>query len=424
MKKSSFKSWDLDLYSHTLENGLRIFIVPFPKINNKYVTFSTKYGSQEQEFIPLGEDDMKEVPLGVAHFLEHKLFEQKEGVDPFTFYSSNGCDANANTSTNKTTYLFSGTDFFEEGLEYLIKYVQDPYFTDSNVEKEKGIIEQEMKMYNDNPYSVIFEKLVYNTFVKNPIKYPVIGTKESIYKITKEDLNTCYKTFYNPSNMFIVITGNVDVAKTIELIKDIEEKSKLENQNQIKLKEYDEPDKVAKKYEEKVMNVNLPKVGLGFKINTSKFDMDLKRLKMYISIIFDLLFDSTSIIDEKLKEEGVINDSFALTSIGTDKHLVIYILNESNQYKLLIDRIKNNVKKINISASDLERKKKVYISDMIYGTDNIYTVNHIIMNDIILYNKVYLDSFDMVNSLNIEELNKVIKKLDFNNTTSFVIKNK
>ena len=140
--KTSLVKMDLDMYYEKLDNGLEVYIVPKDNVNSVYATFSTKFGSINSCFIPYDRTKLTEFPLGIAHFLEHKMFEQKNGIDPFTFYSERGSDANANTSNYKTTYLFSGTGFLNENLNYLLDYVQSPYFTDENVDKEKGIIEQ------------------------------------------------------------------------------------------------------------------------------------------------------------------------------------------------------------------------------------------------------------------------------------------
>ena len=144
MKKSNLIRLDLELFYEKLKNGLEVYIVPKENVNGVYVTFNAKFGSACNEFVPIGKENMYKVPYGVAHFLEHKMFEQKDGKDPFDFFGERGCDANANTSNYKTTYLFSGSNRFSENINYLLDYVQSPYFTLENVEKEKGIIEQEI----------------------------------------------------------------------------------------------------------------------------------------------------------------------------------------------------------------------------------------------------------------------------------------
>ena len=217
MKTKKIKDLDLEVYFEKLYNGLEVYIIPSNNVNNTYVTYSAKYGGMHNEFYV--NDEKVTVPMGIAHFLEHKMFETEDGVDVFNFFQERGSNCNANTNSKKTTYLFSGPNAFYENLEYLLSYVESPYFTDENVNKEKGIIEQEIMMYKDNPYSRMYEDLMYNLFVNHPLKYPTIGTKESINKITKEDLYTCYNAFYHPSNMFVVVTGNVDPKKTMELIK-------------------------------------------------------------------------------------------------------------------------------------------------------------------------------------------------------------
>ena len=246
MIKKNLTGLDLEVFEETLENGLRIFIIPKKNANNTYVTFSTNYGSVQNDFVPIQEENMISVPLGIAHFLEHKVFEQESGEDPFTFYSERGADANANTTNYKTTYLFSGTEFLEENLNYLLDYVTSPYFTDENVEKEKGIIEQEIKMYEDDPYTRIYEGVIYNAFVNHPIRYPIIGNIESIRKITKEDLYKCYNTFYHPSNMYIVISGKVKPEQAIEWISKNQEKKERKKVEKIKVKEYEEPNEIGR----------------------------------------------------------------------------------------------------------------------------------------------------------------------------------
>jgi len=421
MKKSSLEKLELELYEETLDNGLRIYVVPKENVNGIYATFSTKFGSIETEFIPNGEKNMIKVPLGVAHFLEHKMFEQKDEKDPFTFYSERGCDANANTSNYKTTYLFSGANSFIDNINYLLDYVQDPYFTDENVEKEKGIIEQEIKMYQDDPFYKMYDGIIYNSFIRHPIKYPIAGTVKDVKLTTKEDLYNCYNTFYHPANMFLVITGNVDPKETIELIKINQEKKKFDNFNEIKIKEYDEPNKVEKKLEKINMDIEISKLGIGYKIDCSKINKPIADIKSYISLLFDLKLGSTSLINEKLKELNLITHDIDYTIINTDKHILVIVMIETNQVDKVQELIEEELKDLNIKEEDLERKKKVRKSGCIYRSDSIYSINNKIMNNIMNYDKVILDDYKKIDSLNIKDMKKIIKYINLDNKTVYII---
>ena len=286
MEVNNLKHFDLPLYTETLENGLTINLVPKLNVSNVYATFSTFYGSFANAFKPLNDDTYYHAPLGVAHFLEHKVFEQADGEDPFSFYTKHGADANANTSYQKTTYLFSGTGHLEQNLNYLLDFVQSPHFTDENVEKEKGIIEQEIKMYDDIPYWKLYDRTLYNSFHNHPLKYPIAGTVETIRKISKEDLYVCYNTFYHPSNMFLTVVGNFEPLSLLEVIRENQKKKKYSKMPKIDIKPYDECDEVVVEKDIIVGDVEIPKVALAYKINIQHFDIN--RLKYYLNTFFIL----------------------------------------------------------------------------------------------------------------------------------------
>ena len=424
MKKTNIESLKLDIYEEKLENGLEIYIIPKNNCNNIYATFSTKYGSNNDEFVPNGEKKMKKFPLGIAHFLEHKMFEMEDGRDPFEIYSNNGADANANTSNYKTTYLFSGPEFFEENLNFLLDYVQKPYFTDENVEKEKGIITQEIKMYQDDPYSVLYEKGIYNSFIKHPVKIPVIGDIKNINKITKEDLYECYNTFYNPGNMFIVITGNVNPEKTIKLIKENQQEKKFDKLNKIKQKEYDEPDKVEKASETIKMDINIPKLGLNYKINYKELNMDIRDALAYLSIIFDINIGTTSLLNEKLKNDNIITSNLDFTFLYTDKHILVTVLGESQNIETLQKELENEINNLKITEEEFERKKLNIASSYIFMSDNIFSMNEKIMNNIIKYNEIKTDDIKYTKELNFNKAKQLIKKLDLSNKNIVIIEPK
>ena len=424
MKKRTYSKLDINLYQETLDNGLRIYVIPMPNVNNFYVTLSTNYGSIQREFVPIGEKDMVCVPDGIAHFLEHKMFEQKDGKDPFAFFGERGADANANTTNFKTTYLFSGSKYLSENLNYLLDYVYSPYFTDQNVEKEKGIIDQEMKMYEDDPYSCIIENMVYNTFVNHPIKIKVIGSHDSIYSITKEDLYTCYNTFYQPSNMFLVASGNVKPKEIINIVKKNMSKKKFNKKEEIILKEYNEPDKVAKNRDAIKMDVNIPKVGIGFKLNIKDIKLPKIKIYNYINLFFESICDETSLLNEELIESGIINEGLYVTYTNVDNFVCAYVLGETKNTKKLLDKVRETINLKKVYKKDFERKVKATKASLITTTDSIYSMNNKAMNYIIRYGDVITDSYDLVESFNYDEFKKVIKSLDFSNYLTYIIKPK
>lgn len=413
--KINIKKLDLDLYYDKLDNGLEVYVIPKKNFNGIYATFTTKFGSNTIEFMK--DKKMIKVPLGIAHFLEHKLFEQKDGIDPFSFYSNKGADANANTNQKKTTFLFSCTDYFEENINYLLDYVQEPYFTDKNVSKEKGIIEQEIKMYQDDPDTVMYESLINNMFVSHPMKYPIIGTIDSINSINKESLYDCYNTFYNPNNMFLVITGNVP-DNYLDIIKENQKKKSFKNVV-LKTKKYKEPNGVFKVHEDKVLNVSIPKCAIGYKIKRKS--KDLYKEYLYLSILFDSKFGPTSNFIKNLIEDKIINSDLFIDFDNTEDHIIV-ILSGEGEVNSLLDKIKNEINNLYVSESEFNRKKKTLISSLIYVSDNIFSLNHSVMNDVIRYHKFNENRYSDIMNLNYDEFNELVSSLDLSNYSSIIIK--
>ena len=210
---------DETTYSTTLSNGLNVYICKKPNFSKKIGMFGTKYGSVINDFIDITNGKRTKVPDGIAHFLEHKLFE-KEGANALDLFSKMGVSSNAYTSFDQTVYFFETSEKFEESIAMLVKLIKEPYFTDENVKKEQGIIGQEISMYDDNPEFMVYFNALRAMYVKNPVRIDIAGTIDSISHITKEMLYTCYNTFYSPQNMFFLVVGDVDVDETINLIED------------------------------------------------------------------------------------------------------------------------------------------------------------------------------------------------------------
>lgn len=331
---------DETVYTKKLQNGLDVFILPKKDVSKVYSIFMTDYGSIDRTFVPLGKKEEVTVPDGVAHFLEHKLFE-KETYDVMHTFSKQGASTNAFTSFSKTAYLFSATDNIPENVTTLLDFVQEPYFSDESVEKEKGIIVQELKMYEDQPDWIVFSSTIKNMFDKHPIHIDILGTEESINAITKEDLYTCYETFYHPENMAICVIGNVDA----------EEIGKLIEENQA-AKDFSEPSPIVKGiYEESEavrvaesvvhMPVTVPKVSVGIKESAHLLaGEEAVHREMIQNILLDYLFAESGLYYEELYNEGIIDNAFGYYSTMETQYGYSLISGETSDPRRFAKRVK------------------------------------------------------------------------------------
>lgn len=313
MEVKNYEQIKESLYTETLPNGLSVYLLPKKGFHKTYGLFSTDYGSIDNTFVPYGQEEFVTVPDGIAHFLEHKMFESERG-DVFQDFGKQGASANAFTSFTKTSYLFSATDNIRQNLETLLDFVQEPYFTPETVTKEKGIIGQEIQMYQDDPNWRLFFGIINNLYPKHPLHIDIAGTVESIDKITADDLYLCYNTFYHPSNMKLFVVGNIDPEITMDWIR--------ANQG---AKEFPEPRPIQRKFPEESlqdlcplselnMPVTRPKGVLGIKGDESGLSDDpweLIRYKTSINLLLQLLFGTTSKNYLRLYNEGIIDDSFS-----------------------------------------------------------------------------------------------------------------
>ncbi|OAN15937.1 EF-P 5-aminopentanol modification-associated protein YfmH [Exiguobacterium undae] len=307
MEQFTYHDTDETVFFEQLDNGLAVYLLQKKGYEKTYATFTTRYGSIDNRF-KTG-DDWVQVPDGIAHFLEHKMFESEKG-DVFQEFGRLGASANAFTSFSRTAYLFSATSLIEQNLETLIDFVQDPYFTPESVEKEKGIITQEIQMYQDNPGWRLFFGLIESMYAKHPVRIDIAGTPESIDQITADDLYTCYRTFYHPSNMVLFVVGNIDPAETLALIKANQAKKNYSDRPAIERDYGVEPNTVAKKRFELELDVKTPKVLIGYK-DTSLGGEEQLRRELTSELLLHLLFDQTSSTYLELYEDGLIDDTFS-----------------------------------------------------------------------------------------------------------------
>lgn len=348
------------LYYEAMDNGLHVYVLPKPGFQKTYATFATKYGSVDNHFRVEGQNEVR-VPDGIAHFLEHKMFEEPEG-DIFAKFASSGASANAFTSFDQTVYLFSATENIKDNLETLIDFVQNPYFTDQNVEKEKGIIGQEINMYQDNPDWRAYFGLIEALYKEHPVRIDIAGTVESIGTITKEDLYTCYNAFYHPSNMLLFVVGGVDPEETMEWVRSNQARKSYEKQGSIERLFEPEPQEVAQKRKESRLAVSLPKCLFGFKEKQVGLtgEKQLKR-DLTTKIMLDLLFGSSTELYQKLYDEDLISDSFGHEYNSSPQYAFSAVGGDTKDPDLLLSRIREEVdrlKSAGFQAADFERARK------------------------------------------------------------------
>lgn len=417
MKKEALKSLDIDVYSEKLDNGLEIYLVPFKNFKRYFITYATKYGSLITEFTPHGAKKEIKVPNGIAHFLEHKMFEQEDGSDPFNFFGKSGSYVNASTGYESTRYICSGTESFEENLKYLINFVNSPYFTDENVEKEKGIIIEELNMYKDNPESALDNTSKWNLFHNDPHRFDIGGEVEDVKSITKEDLYLCYDNFYQPNNMFILIVGNFPVEKTVQIIKEKLGSKENINKGLPKVKKYNEPYSVRKEREVVPFNIEVSKLAYMLKLKKNSFKMDDDyKLDLYLNIILKILFGGTSLFSEEAKLDDLFN-SFYYSFDTTYDYIVINFYAESTKQNELLQRIKDTLTKRDsiLNEEDFRRSKKVLIANKIKASCYIDAVSDNLYEDLINYKKIIYNKVDIIRAADYNTLLGVSKSISLDN---------
>ncbi len=420
MKKINFNNLNQDIYNFTMRNGLQVYLIPFQDKKNYYAILGTRYGSNDVEFEDVDGHKYK-TPFGTAHFLEHKIFAQEDGVDPFAYFSKTGVDTNASTTFDNTRYYIWGVNELETNLNFLLDFLLSPYFTDENVEKEKGIIKEEIMMYDDNPEWTLDDMMRKNLFYELPVKEKIAGNVTDIEKMTKEDLYNAYNTFYHPSKMYLVIGGNIDIKAIEKLLKKHEKLNNCGKPIEVKRREYQEPDDVQNEYQEIYMNIKVPKIRYSVKINKNKFKgfSDLE-LNMYLGVVMSTLFGPTSLFKEKVTNEE-LTSGFYLEKNNFFNFITLDITAESDKADILIEEIKKTLANVKITKDDLERLKKVWIASEIRMIDSIEMTVDNIYSDLIMYNKVYSNRIEIIKSLNMQQMNKFLKYLDLSNQSLVMI---
>ncbi|MCG8500620.1 MAG: insulinase family protein [Firmicutes bacterium] len=309
MKQYHSETLKEDVYHGVHKSGLNVYILPKQGYSKSYAVFATHYGSIDNKFVVPGEKQATEVPDGIAHFLEHKMFEEQEG-SVFNQFSRLGALPNAFTSFNMTAYLFSCTDHFYDNLDILLNFVQNPYFTDENVQKEQGIIGQEIRMYEDDPNWRVFFNFLGGLYHHHPVKQDVGGTIDSIGKIDKEILYKCYNTFYHPSNMILFVVGDVDADTVVSHVeKDI--KKEHPPQEDIQRIYPEEPSTIYQQKVEQHLSVSIPLFHMGFKDTDIGYGgQRLLKKDITTRILLEMILGKSTSLYQSLYEQGLINSTF------------------------------------------------------------------------------------------------------------------
>ncbi len=411
------------LYIEKLENGLTVMIIPKKGIQKKYIIWGTNYGSNDSTFIVPGETEVTEVPKGVAHFLEHKMFEQENGRNSLDVLTSLGVNANAYTTNNHTAYLYECTDNFYEALDEFMDYVQHPYFTDENVEKEKGIIGQEIAMYDDYPDWKVYLNALEAMYHKNPVKLDITGTAETISHIDKDILYKCYNTFYNPSNMAMVVCGDFEPKELIEEIKT--RLIEIKANGEIKRIFEEEPQEIVKEKVEQKMEVSKPLYTIGIKDKPVDEKEKVKK-HIAIEILLNLLIGGSSELYKKLYDIGNSYDAPSIEYEFDKNYAFILITGQSNNPEELFNMFKDQIKKViknGVNEQDFERVKRTIYGEYVKEFNDVTSIARMFLNDFFKG----INSFDYleeIDTLNVEYLNQVLKDV-FNekNMIISVVKN-
>ncbi len=424
MKEIKLEQFNESLFYKQLDNGLDVYLLPRKEMEKTFSIFATKYGSIDNTFVPLGKDDYITVPDGIAHFLEHKMFEKEDG-DVFQQFTKQGASANAYTSFTRTAYLFSATDHVHENIETLLNFVQEPYFTEETVEKEKGIIGQEIKMYDDQPDWRLFFGTIGTMFKNNPVKIDIAGTVESIQDITKDDLYTCYETFYHPSNMLLFITGSIDENDIIALVEKNQAEKNFRAQEPVKRSYPDEPLEVAKIKDSIQMPISIPKTLVGLKVDPAHLQKDyIGKLKLVSQMVMDFYFSKSGEFYEKLYQEGLIEgdltyeihleQQFGFAVVGGDT---------KNPEKLAatLQEMLLQIKQQPIPEEDFQIMKKKRLGDLIRSLNSLEAT----ANQFIDYNHIdlfYFDIFEQLHEMTKVQFDEIVSKwIEENRISTFSI---
>ncbi|WP_101773038.1 EF-P 5-aminopentanol modification-associated protein YfmH [Peptostreptococcus faecalis] len=407
MKKIYNEIINEELYYDVLDNGLRVYYIPKKGFMSKYAVLGVDFGSNDLEFIPINENNKIRVNEGIAHFLEHKMFEQPDGGNAFDKFSELGVSANAYTGFNMTSYLFSATENFYPALEHLIQYVQTPYYTNENVDKEKGIIAQEIKMYDDDPKWNVYFNCLKAMYSNHHTRIDIAGSVESIYKITPEELYKCYNTFYNPSNMILFVVGDLDEKELMEVIREANDDT-ISRNNDIKTFMPKEPEEVFKRKIVEEYSVSMPLFYIGYKDKAENLEAkDALKKEVTTDILFDIIFSESGELYKQLYNDYLVVGSISGGYLPQKDYAYAIASGASKdpeKLKEMVDNYIDDLRKKGVDPVDFETNKKKKIGGFLKSFDSIgYIANNFLSYMFKGIN--FLDYLEVLKEVNIDDVN-------------------
>jgi len=408
MRKIEYPAVGETVYRDTLPNGLRLAVIPKPGFTRSVAFFSTRYGGADRRF-RLGSEYL-DTPMGVAHFLEHKMFDMPDGDNALSVLAANGAQPNAYTASGVTAYHFESTDRFDENLRVLLRFVSTPYFTDESVAKEQGIIGQEIRMCEDDPGYVIYDELMRCLYARHPVRDSVAGTIESIAEITPETLYHCHKIFYNPGNMALTVVGDVNPeavrAAALEILP--------AEAGEQPVSDYGEAEALtpAKARFTRAMEVSAPQMLIGAKLAPAEKGTALLRQKLVSGMALNYLYSQSSPFYSRLYAQGLVNSDFFVDTDDAADTMTLFIGGETKDPEAVFAAVAAEAKKVAEDGPDaayFSRVKKAGYGARVRALSN-FSGLCAALTDAAFGGYDCLDSFAVSESITAEELREFIRE--------------
>ncbi len=415
MKKINFNYGEF-IYTEKLNNGINVYLYPTDKSKNFYATVSTHFGAEVMKYKKGSK--VYNVTKGSAHFLEHRVMDFTKNKDAAKKINELGSIVNAYTTYNGTNYNIFGTEDILTNLTLLFDRVFKANIRKEDVESERGIILEEYYMYNSDPYYKAQTTLFKNLFNEGFLKYTVLGTEEGIKTVTHEELTRLYKDFYTPNNMFIVVTGNFDKDEVLKFIKEYMSTIYIKKSN-AKVLRPKEKEEVYSKYEEIALEVNEPKVVIGYKINIGKTKDKLKT-RLCLEMLLSENFDKTGKTFLRLIENNLPRFEYSVEEC--DNFFIVYFTASTSEHELFAKIIDEELQSLDFNLESLNRKRKSLISGLILQFEDIVNVEDTITGNLFMYNKVINNMESIVKSITLKEIKNILNLININNKSLLIEK--